>query len=110
MSNLLGWFAIGSIFFGLFFMLVGTIGILRFRDVYLRLHSASKSVTFGFVFILLGSVILVGDAGNWSKALLAIGFQFLTAPVAAQVVARAALIHGIVPVRTSGEGEEIDEA
>jgi len=98
MSDLIGWAASFSIFFGLFFMTVGAIGIFRFPDVFMRLQAASKCLTFGFVFIVLGCVTLVGDAGDWTKALLAVGFQFLTAPVAAQVVARAALVRGIRPV------------
>lgn len=110
MSDFLGWAAIASIFFGLFFMTVGTIGIFRFADVFMRLQAASKCLTFGFVFIILGCVMLVGEPREWTKALLAIGFQFLTAPVAAQVVARAALLRGIRPVLSGHDSSPADGA
>ncbi len=70
----------------------------------------SQCLTFGFVFVILGSVTLVGDAGDWTKVLLAIGFQCLTAPVAAQVVARTSLLRGIQPVVSQEQKAKTDRA
>lgn len=91
--------AIGLMCFGLAFMVVGVIGVVRFEDVFLRLQAASKCLTFGFTFMVIGAVMLAGDAGDYAKVALAILFQFLTAPVAAQMVARSALVRGIRPAK-----------
>jgi multicomponent Na+:H+ antiporter subunit G len=110
MSDFLGWAAIASIFFGLFFMTVGTVGVFRFADVFMRLQAATKCLTFGFVFVILGTVILVGEPRDWTKVIMAIIFQFLTAPIAAQVVARAALLRGVHPVHSVRDPTPIDRA
>ena len=44
---------------GLFFNLLAGIGLLRFPDVYTRLHAGTKCTTFGSIF-LIGSVVLIG--------------------------------------------------
>lgn len=38
---------------GLFFNIVGILGLLRFPDVYTRLHAETKTTTFGSIFIAL---------------------------------------------------------
>ena len=49
---------------GVFFNLLAGIGLLRFPDVYTRLHAGTKCTTFGSIF-LIGSVILVGLKEWW---------------------------------------------
>ncbi|HEC81779.1 MAG TPA: cation:proton antiporter, partial [Thermoplasmatales archaeon] len=44
---------------GVFFNLLGSIGLLRFPDVYTRLHAGTKCTTFGSIF-LTGAVIIYG--------------------------------------------------
>jgi multicomponent Na+:H+ antiporter subunit G len=98
---------------GLFFNLLAGIGLLRFPDVYTRLHAGTKCTTFGSIF-LIGSVVLIGLSLWWendtngsvlaihsSVALLAI---LLTNPVGAHAIARAAHRSGVQPV-----GAVIDE-
>ncbi|MGJ9381653.1 monovalent cation/H(+) antiporter subunit G [Salipaludibacillus sp. CF4.18] len=76
---------------------IGSIGILRFPDVYGRLHAATKSATLGVISIMFATFfyfwfthdIFVG------KLLLTILFVFLTAPVAAFMVSKAAYNTGI---------------
>jgi multicomponent Na+:H+ antiporter subunit G len=82
---------------GLFFTFVGSLGVLRFEDVYLRLQASSKTLTFGFGFIVMGAGIAAGDIDSLVKAVIAVAFQVVTAPLAAQVIARAALSRGIKP-------------
>ena len=43
-----------SIMAGVFFMLVGTLGVLRMPDVYTRLHAAGMTDTMGAGFLILG--------------------------------------------------------
>ena len=99
---------------GVFFNLLAGIGLLRFPDVYTRLHAGTKCTTFGSIFIC-GSVILLGlkmwiiDGDNGSLtftihtavALIAI---LITNPTGAHALARAAHKSGIKPV-----GAVIDE-
>lgn len=66
------------------------IGLHRFPDVFARMHAATKPATLGLVLILAGSALQVDEAGDVAKLLLVVGLQFLTAPVGAQVVGRAA--------------------
>lgn len=95
------------IFIGLFFFVTGAIGVVRFQDLYLRLHAASKAGTFGFGFIVLGMALMTflhePNPAALTKAILAIIFQFATAPVAAHVVAKVAIAKGLKPLGSHGE-------
>lgn len=95
--------AVASMLFGSIFVLVGSLGVLRFEDVYLRLQFASKSLTFGLIFFLLGAALLTpGPEVSW-KAALAVLFQFLTAPIAASLIAQVALDHPLKPAKMEEE-------
>ncbi|GAB4377402.1 MAG: monovalent cation/H(+) antiporter subunit G [Calditrichia bacterium] len=73
---------------GLFFNLVGCIGLLRFPDIYNRLQASTKCVTLGTVLILLAPVVHFGWHSISLKALLCIAFIFVTAPTAAHAISR----------------------
>jgi multicomponent Na+:H+ antiporter subunit G len=98
---------------GIFFNILAGIGLLRFPDVYTRLHAGTKCTTFGSIF-LIGSVVLIGLKMWWESdtngsvlaihsaiALIAI---LLTNPVGAHAIARAAHRSGVEPT-----GAVIDE-
>lgn len=44
------------IIIGLTFNLLGIVGLMRFPDVYTRLHATTKSTTFGSLFLCLGVI------------------------------------------------------
>ena len=106
------WLIYFFLIFGFFFNLLAGLGLLRFPDVYTRLHAGTKCTTFGSIFII-GSVILFGlkewffTAGDKELtspdvivihsaiALIAI---LLTNPTGAHALARAAHKSGIKPV------------
>ena len=73
---------------GLFFNLVGCIGLVRFPDIYNRLQASTKCVTLGTVLILLAPVVQFGWNSISVKALLCIAFIFMTAPTAAHAISR----------------------
>ncbi|HTZ11519.1 MAG TPA: monovalent cation/H(+) antiporter subunit G [Candidatus Margulisiibacteriota bacterium] len=75
---------------GLAFDFFGCLGLLRFPDVYNRLHSSIKCVTLGTSSILFGLFLFKGFTPAGIKALLCILFLLLTAPVSAHVLARSA--------------------
>jgi multicomponent K+:H+ antiporter subunit G len=74
------------------FALVGVVGMLRFPDFYMRLHAPTKATTLG-----VGGVLAASMAANWAQGhfvlheLLITLFLFVTAPVSANLVAKAAL-------------------
>jgi multicomponent Na+:H+ antiporter subunit G len=93
---------------GVFFVFTGSLGVARFQDVYLRLQASSKSITFGLGFLMVGIALVVSHGEVAAKATLAILFQFLTAPIAAQTLARAAMIKGQKPVKMDDNASMVD--
>lgn len=87
------------------FAIVGALGILRFPDVYTRMHSASKAGTLGSGFCLLAVAVWADDFGVTTRALAGVLFFLLTAPISAHLLARAALIAGYAPVTANRAGD-----
>ncbi len=83
------------IYIGIAFDFLGVLGLLRLPDVYNRLQAGTKCVTFGTAGILFGVFILQGFTSFGFKALIGIAFVFLTSPVAAHAISRAAHRSGI---------------
>jgi multicomponent K+:H+ antiporter subunit G len=74
------------------FTLVGAIGMLRFKDFYMRLHAPTKATTLGVGGVLLASMVIHWARGSWAlHELLITLFLFVTAPVSANLLAKAAL-------------------
>ncbi|MCJ8163658.1 monovalent cation/H(+) antiporter subunit G [Pontibacter sp. E15-1] len=79
------------ILLGVFFMLVATIGLLRLPDFYIRMSAITKGATLGVGLILLGLAVHFNKPSMLVKILAIITFVFITAPVAAHVIARTAV-------------------
>jgi multicomponent Na+:H+ antiporter subunit G len=92
---------------GAFFMFVAGLGLLRMPDIYMRLHTNTKSATFGVGFLLLGAAIHFGDFGLSVRALAIMIFLFATAPVAAHMLGRAAYISR-APLWKGTLGDELE--
>ena len=70
---------------GAAFALIGSIGLMRLPDFYLRLHGPAKATTLGVGGIIIGSVIFFSTQGeglSLHELLIAL-FLFITAPVSA---------------------------
>lgn len=76
------------------FALVGALGILRFPDALTRMHAASKAGTLGSGFCLLAVAVDAPQFDVASRALVAVAFFILTAPISAHLLSRAALLAG----------------
>ena len=74
---------------GLFFLVVGTIGLMRFPDMLTRMHSAAKCDTLGAFLILTALIIYNGLNIVSLKLLLIILFLWLTNPTATHLIAKA---------------------
>ena len=96
---------------GAAFALIGSIGLMRLPDFYLRLHGPAKATTLGVGGIIIGSVIFFsaqGDGLSLHELLIAL-FLFITAPVSCHIVAKAALHLKLEAVeRTRGKPWEKD--
>lgn len=79
---------------GSFLAFLAAVGLQRFNDVFGRMHSATKPATLGLVMILTGAALVLPSAGAVAKLVLVILLQFVTAPVAAHLVGRAAFRAG----------------
>jgi len=82
--------AIFFLLFGLFFMLVGAVGVVRLPDIYHRLHAASKCSTLGLLGLLLAAMCHVGTLPVVTKSLAVIAFAFVATPVGSHILAKAA--------------------
>jgi multicomponent Na+:H+ antiporter subunit G len=91
-------FGIGVLFNGL-----GALALMRFPDVYTRLHGATKCTTFGSIFTALGVIIygFVRGGAEYNTlaihtivALIAI---LVTNPTGSHAIARAAHRSGVKP-------------
>ena len=80
------------IIFGAFFMLVGSIGMIRLPDLFMRLHAPTKSSTLGLGSFLIAAMLFWATQGRFGFAELLITlFSFITAPVSANLMAQAAI-------------------
>ena len=77
------------------FMLIAAIGVLRMPDLFMRMHSSTKSATLGVGCLMLGAAIHFSDLATTTRVLAVVVFLFLTAPVAAHVIGRAAYWSGV---------------
>lgn len=69
---------------------LAALGLQQFDDVFARMHSATKPATLGLVMILLAAALRLTGDGDVTKLLLVLVLQFITAPVGAHMVGRAA--------------------
>ncbi|MGJ7442714.1 monovalent cation/H(+) antiporter subunit G [Aquipuribacter sp. MA13-6] len=70
--------------------LAAAIGTLRFPDVLMRMHAATKPQVLGIVLCLAGAAVRLREHPEAWLLLLAAGFQLVTAPVSAHMVSRVA--------------------
>lgn len=70
-------------------MLAG-VGLVRLPDVFARMHAATKPATLGLVLVCIGAAITDAQLSDVAKLALVVVLQFLTAPVGAHMVGRAA--------------------
>lgn len=78
------------ILIGAGFTLTAAIGLVRLPDVLNRMHAASKPQTLGFLLLCAGLAIVLRDPGATTMLILAVGMQLVTAPVATQMMGKAA--------------------
>lgn len=75
---------------GVSFTLVAALGLLRFPDLYTRMHAASKAGSVGAGMTLLALALVADETAEALRALAAVVFFLLTTPLSAHLLAKAA--------------------
>lgn len=80
---------------GAIFFLAGTVGMLRFPDVFTRLHALTKADNVGLGLIVLGLAITSGNWADVGKLSLIWGLVLLAGATVAHLIARGAIRRGL---------------
>lgn len=81
------------IIIGVFFSLVGSIGLVKLPDFFTRLHGPTKATTLGVGSMLIASSVYFytqTDTISLHEILITL-FLFLTAPISAHIMSKAAI-------------------
>ena len=82
---------------GAFFFIAGTLGLLRFPDIYTRLHALTKADNVGLGLMVMGLGL---QAGSWTivcKMLLIWILVLLAGACTAHLISRGAIERGVKP-------------
>lgn len=91
------WLAVFLIVVGLFFLIVGSIGILRLPDVFSRAHALSLTDSLGAVLVLAGLAVYEGFTFNFLRIVVVMLLIYLMNPVISHATLRAAYRSGLRP-------------
>ncbi|WP_316015412.1 monovalent cation/H(+) antiporter subunit G [Roseobacter sp. HKCCA0434] len=89
------WIAAAFVLMGSAFTLIAAIGLVKMKDVYTRMHAATKTGTLGLGLICLAALLL---APSWTariEVVLIFVFMLVTAPIGAHLIGRAAFRAGV---------------
>jgi multicomponent Na+:H+ antiporter subunit G len=89
--------SIGLLLLGGLFFLAGTVGLLRFPDVYTRLHALTKADNLGLGLVVAGLALQAESWAAVGKLMLIWLLVLVASAFACHLVARAALRRGIRP-------------
>ncbi|MFH1151005.1 MAG: monovalent cation/H(+) antiporter subunit G [Actinomycetota bacterium] len=87
---------------GLYFFVVGTVGLLRCPDLYARLHPSTKCDTLGACSVTLALMIQLGFSMVTLKLLVVVFFLLLSSAVCGHAIGRSAFRTRVVPWHKDG--------
>jgi multicomponent Na+:H+ antiporter subunit G len=85
--------------FGAVFFFAGTVGLLRFPDVYSRLHALTKADNLGLGFVIAGLAVQAGDLAVVLKLVMIWALVLVSSSVSCQLIARSTWNRGTPPWR-----------
>lgn len=96
---------------GAFFMLLGSFSLIRLSEFFKRLHGPTKASTLGVSCVLIASVGYhwLGESDPQPRELLITAFLFITAPISAHLMAKAALSLHMAEYPVQPENEPVGE-
>ena len=89
------WIAAALMLAGGFFCLVAGVGVVRMKDVFARMHAATKAGTLGLALICIAVMVEAETWGQVVEALVVFLFMIASAPVGAHLIGRAAFRTGV---------------
>ena len=95
------------------FVLVGSIGLVKMPDFFMRLHGPTKATTLGMASLLTAAMIFFSttETGLSAKEILISLFLLLTAPISAYMMIKSAIHHKLDSIeRTKGKDLIEDDA
>ncbi|MEK3890726.1 Na+/H+ antiporter subunit G [Bacillus sp. FSL K6-3431] len=106
-SEIVKYAAVFLIFISSIVSVISAFGMIRFPDVYTRIHAATKSTTLAVLLTLNGAFFYFWAAESFISVRLILGivFVFLTAPVAGHLIIRAAYRSNVKLAESSIEDE-----
>ncbi len=78
---------------GLFFYVVGVVGLIRMPDVFCRMHATTKCDTMGAGLIFIAMILWQGATFVSLNILLVLMFIWLTNPTAAHYIAKSEYVN-----------------
>ena len=89
---------------GIFFILTGSLGLLKLPDVFSRIHAAGMIDTAGASFIIFGMILQSGFSLITAKLVFIGIFIFFTSPITGHATANLARKKGLNPTgKTKGK-------
>lgn len=94
---------------GAIFTFIGSLGLVRLRDFYTRLHGPTKATTLGVGCLLIASAVFFSmrNQGISLHEVLVTLFLFITAPVSAHLLGKAALHLKVTSLATTPEQKHV---
>ncbi|KYK20337.1 hypothetical protein AYK25_09005 [Thermoplasmatales archaeon SM1-50] len=83
---------------GCLVILSAALGLYRFPDIYMRLHSSTKVNTGGAMTILLGIILRIGLSALSARIFIIIILIFILTPVVSHAIARSAHLQKKTPI------------
>ncbi len=87
--------AAAMVLLGATLMLLASIGVLRMPDLFTRMQASTKAASLGSGLVLGAVALHFAELTVVARSLLAVAFIFLTAPISAHMIARAAYFVGV---------------
>jgi multicomponent K+:H+ antiporter subunit G len=108
MNTVIEWIVAALILLGAAFALLGSIGLARLPDFFTRLHGPTKATTLGVGAMVLASAVYFSTMPDQISLheIAVMVFLFITAPVSANLLAKAALHRNTaLPRRDAGHAD-----
>jgi multicomponent K+:H+ antiporter subunit G len=111
MQHWMEWAVAFFLLLGGCFVLIGSIGLTRMPDFFMRLHGPTKATTLGMGGILVGSIFFFSLTGEVSvHELLITIFLLITAPISAHMLIKTALHRNLTAIRKTRGMAHIEPA
>lgn len=86
-------------------VVIGSLGLVRFPDLFTRMHSVSITDTLGAILMMAGLLLQAPDAPAAIRLVLIMAFLLFTSPTATHALAKAALHGGMRPLARDRDSE-----